>query len=250
MSEPSNSGAAQPKPRKATGGYRYHKPGCGCIACRAARKRAEAALLGGPGIPTKAEITEITGRAPRTTGLLRGEDAPYSTANRAQRSVLDADVPFKINARTQRDRVAQWISLKTMNPQMTNAEIAKQLGLAPNTLSSIISRARREGWLTFSNPLDVIEHDLIPKTLDNINRRLDDGDKDVTIEAMKGFIVPQWKAARGITEDRVTVLALKIEMPEGDPAAVPRGTISGTPRLTLPDLADQVIDVEVNPSDS
>ncbi|MCA1839690.1 MAG: winged helix-turn-helix domain-containing protein [Actinobacteria bacterium] len=152
------------------------------------------------------------------------------------RSVLDADVPFKINARTQRDRVAQWISLKTANPQMTNPEIAKTLGLSPNTLSSIISRARREGWLTFNNPLDVIEHDIIPKTLANINARLDLNDKDVTIEAMKGFIVPQWKEARGLNENKVTVLALKIEMPEGDPSAVQRGTISATPRLTLPPL--------------
>lgn len=145
--------------------------------------------------------------------------------------------------------MAQWIALKTANPTMTNAEIAGKLGLAPNTLSSIISRARREGWLSFSNPLDVIEHDIVPRTLENIRTRLDENDKDVTIEAMKGFIVPQWKEARGLQDNRVTVLALKIEMPEGDPSLVPRGTISGTPRLTLPAIDAQLIDPAEPPSE-
>lgn len=147
--------------------------------------------------------------------------------------------PANYNAR---QRVATWISMRVAEPGITNIEIARRMGILPATLNNYIYVARKAGWLEFSDPLLRLEHEIIPKTIDNLNSFLDAKDKQVTIEVAKGTIFKMFQESKGISEAPKTILALKIEMP---PAAegmvkVATGMVVGTPRM--------VIDAELLPT--
>jgi hypothetical protein len=81
------------------------------------------------------------------------------------------------------------------------------------------------------DPLLRIEHELIPKIVNNLNHFLDEGDRTVTIEAAKGVVFPQYRESKGITETKIAILGLQIQLPEsGDMTQVGRGMISGMPK--------------------
>ncbi len=151
--------------------------------------------------------------------------------------ILDADAPPEMLAKatvwgtSARDRVAQWIYFRATEPGITNAEVARRQGIQPGTLATIIMRAKRQGWLQIENPMDRIEHELIPKIVENLNTFLDRGDRTVTIEAAKGVLFPQYREAKGIVENKIAVLGINIQLPEGEGDSLARrGSIVGVPK--------------------
>lgn len=140
-------------------------------------------------------------------------------------------MPMVATGRTARDRIAQWIYMRAKEPGISNAEVCRRLGISAGTLSSCLTKARREGWLKMEDPLLRIEHELIPKIVNNLNHFLDEGDRTVTIEAAKGVVFPQYRESKGITETKIAILGLQIQLPEsGDMTQVGRGMISGMPK--------------------
>jgi Winged helix-turn-helix DNA-binding len=173
-------------------------------------------------------------RDPET--ILGALDGPVAKVDGVD--ILDADAPPEIlgtvtvGGSSARDRVSQWIYYRATNPGITNAEVARRLNIAPGTLNTILSRARKAGWLKIENPMDRIEFELIPKIVENLNTFLDKGDRTVTIEAAKGVLFPQYRESKGIVENKIAVLGINIQMPEGEMALEPvrRGAIAGIPK--------------------
>lgn len=118
-------------------------------------------------------------------------------------------------------------------PGIKSNEIARRIGISPKTLYAYISQANREGWLKFDDPISRIDHEIIPKVLDNISEFLDQKDKTVTIETAKGTIFKQYQDEKGLGEVSQTVLALKIETVEPDRVKVITGHIVGKPKALL-----------------
>lgn len=126
-----------------------------------------------------------------------------------------------------------WLQWKAMEPKLTHMDAAARLGIASQTLTNLLHRASKSGWLTFENPLDELEYKQLPKVNEVINYHLDQGDKDVAVKLAQATIWKQYAASKGVTENPTTVLALKIEMPEGfTPSGTPniKGVIVGQPR--------------------
>ncbi len=141
--------------------------------------------------------------------------------------------PGKYNTRDKspRARIATWLAMRSVEPGIRNSEIADRRGISVGYLRDMIYKARKEGWLQFSDPMDQIEYGIIPKVVDNLNYFLDKKDRSVTIETAKGTLFKQYQESKGISDAPHTVLALKIEAPEPgtEPIAI-SGHIVGKPR--------------------
>lgn len=132
-----------------------------------------------------------------------------------------------------RHRVKMWLQWKALEPGITQAEAAKRLGIAPQTLTNTIYKASKRGWLQFENPLEDLEYRLLPKVTNVLSNALDNGDTDVAIKTAQATIFKQYLDNKGVRDTPNTILALKIEMPPGYESANPpsiKGVIVGTPR--------------------
>ena len=154
-------------------------------------------------------------------------------------TVLEADYPDleskpKNTPRNKlhRARIAAWIKMRYDEPGISNKEIAERMGINPKYLSTLIWRASKDGWLTFDDPMNVIEYKLIPKVAENLEYYLNKRDKIVTLETAKGTIFKQYQESKGISDAPQTVLALKIEggSPSGSEVKAVLGQIVGKPR--------------------
>lgn len=199
-------------------GWLFHKPGCKCRPC-AGKAKALAVGAGGEG------------------DLER--DLPKPAAEVDPKQVIHANHPYdpkKHGAiligqdRTVRGRIREWLKHRTLNPAMSNADIAAKLGIGVTTLNSYICRAAREGWLKFDDPLERIEHEIIPQVVDNLNHFLKAKDRTVTIETAKGVLFPTFQASKGVNQAPITVLALKIESIDPSQVKAITGHIVGVPR--------------------
>lgn len=217
MSDAANPNPAPAKPGKA-GGPDFHKPGCRCNACVARRRKAEALAE---------RAGQDTAPAPLqqdSSGVLNDTDVALSVAD---------DKPVLVGTDRQRHRVKMWLQWKAIEPKLTHAEAAARLDIAPQTLTNLLHRASKAGWLQFDNPLDELEYKQIPKVNEVINYHLDQGDKDVAVKMAQATIWKQYAAAKGATDQPTTVIAFKIEMPPGieNAASIPvKGVIVGQPR--------------------
>lgn len=185
-----------------------HKPGCHCPPC-------------------KGKAKAIASRAGD------GRDQVEPTPPQAQpQDVVHADgLPLIIrNDRSARARVAQIVKYRIQG--LTNKEIAEKLDLAHGFVRNLISKAAKEGWLKFEDPIDRFENEIVPKVVDNIDYWIEKKDKRMTIEAAKGAgIFKSHQALRIDGAAPQTVLALKIEMPSnGEEAKAVTGHIVGKPR--------------------
>lgn len=196
--------------KKGTGGAPSHKdPACPCAACTRRRANEAIALAAGTGGDALAP-------------------APVETP-----ATLNADAPFQVTYRSvARERIEQWLRLRLKNPDITNSEAARQMGVGRSALQGHIARAVREGWLQFTEPVSRIEHEVIPKAVDNLSELLDQKDKTATLETVKNTVFKQYLESKGVHEMPTTILALKIESaPEGaTDVQVLTGQIVGAPR--------------------
>jgi hypothetical protein len=194
------------------GGWKTHKnPDCTCPVCSAQRRKAEALAL-----------AARDGRSPN--------EALFVSPKNAKKQ-LNADLPdIVIQGRTARDRILQWMDLRAKDPSRTTADIAKELGIVPHTLYGIITRATQEGWLKFEDPMSRMDHEIVPKIMDNYVKLLNAEDKTATIEGMKGTAFKTYQDAKGINDSPQTVLALKIETMDPANVKVVTGHVVGKPR--------------------
>lgn len=149
-----------------------------------------------------------------------------------------------------KQNTATWLKMKAANPDLTNKEIAKELGISVNTLQNTLYKAKKEGWLTFTDPLEDLRYGMIPKIADNLNLFLDARDRTVTLEAAKATLFRRYQTEEGIAEQPSTILALKIELPEGfsrDNLPKPKGVIVARPN-TFVDA--EVIEVKTDLPDA
>jgi transposase len=191
------------------GGITNHKPGCPCPPCSSRARKAEA----------------LAGRAREL------DSNPLSVLQEVVYPDQEQHGPILIApGNSKRARVGQWLAIRTAEPGLSNPDIAKRIGISPQTLNAVINSANKEGWLKFDDPLSRIEHEIVPKTIDNLNYWLDQKDKTVSLECAKGTTFKVYQASKGALETPNTVLALKIEMAEGDSARVIAGHVVGKPR--------------------
>ena len=141
----------------------------------------------------------------------------------------------KRTTRYQRGVIAEWIKLRTIEPDITNLEIAQRMGIHKQYLYRTINQAVKEGWLTFDDPMARIEHEIVPKALDTISQHLDAGDGKMAIEVAKGAIFPAYKESKGVSQHGTNIaIALKVELPEGVGAPeIIEGQIVGKPKISI-----------------
>lgn len=159
---------------------------------------------------------------------------------KGEAQVLNADLPVltatpekgdDINRSLYARRIiVEWIALRSLEPDITNKDAAARMGIGRPTLQTIITRAAKEGWLKFDDPLNRLEYQVLPKVVDNINRFIEEGDKTVTLETAKGTLFPAYRERQGISDASQTILALKIEPADNQEVKVITGQIVGTPR--------------------
>jgi len=198
--------------KKRVGGPAYHKAGCQCRGCGPRRRAAEAlAKSGGVG----------------GTALV-----PQSQQSKGK--VINADLPpVVIRGNSLRDHISHWAAIRLAEPGTHTKDIARRLGLSPYTLYGYISQAHKQGWLQFDDPISRIDHEIIPKVLDNLSEFLDQKDKTITIETAKGTIFRQYQEEKGAGDAPQTVLALQIETAEPSQVKIITGHIVGKPKALL-----------------
>lgn len=190
-------------PDKATG---RHKKNCECGAC-VARNRLKEAIAS-----SARDGGDVTVVIPRE-------------------AALNADFPDVVRPKDkQRQIIVKWLELRAANPQLKHSELAEQLGMGEKALRALINRSVREGWLKFEDPISRLEHEVIPKVVDNLAYLMDKKDPKATIEIAKGTIFKQYAQSNGIVENPVTVLALKIEPSDASGARIFNGVVVGKAR--------------------
>lgn len=167
------------------GGPSTHRTDCRCRPCTAARTRAAKAVANGAGIASGT----ITARA--ITPKLR--QTPKA-----------------------REHVAQWLALRLAEPTLTPTQLAERLGISKSRLHQAIRQGVRERWLQLDDPMELLEHQLLPKVVNGLDELLttgaSKGDKVAIIETAKATLFPVWRDHQGLKEGAQVNFALKIEM--------------------------------------
>lgn len=111
-------------------------------------------------------------------------------------------------------------------------QIAKELHIGAGTLRNYIYLAGRNGWLTaesIANPVETIEYTLLHKVVRNLDRSLDSDDKDergrVTEKLFDATMAKHWAPVAAGPQQ--TLVAIRIEHPQGPPQQVREGTVQG-----------------------
>lgn len=220
------SSATEPNPdspRAGRGGTHFHNPDCTCNPCTA-RRRTEEALAESAG-DGGAALVAMDGEAQVEADIIVPPVWRQHKNHAGSRAII-----------------AEWLKLRALEPDITIKAASAKLGIHRSTLHAIINRGTKAGWLRFDDPLSRIEHQIIPKVLDNLNHFLDARDKTVTIETAKGTVFKTFQESKGITEGNNTVLALKIELPPGvSETKVAMGSISGKPKIIIDEVTDDAL---------
>ena len=118
-----------------------------------------------------------------------------------------------------------------------NETIAKELNLSERSLNQYLWMAGKNGWIPrkrgFIDPKDDLEFDLAHKVVKNLGDLLDSDDaetkKEVTLEVAKGTLFKRF-GDQNTQAPQTTVLAVRIEMPAGEPTIIRDGTTGGRGR--------------------
>ncbi len=122
---------------------------------------------------------------------------------------------------------------------MTDAEIAKALGLAPSTIRPYLYKAGRNGFIDiFDDPKDQLEYQMLHKVVRNLNEGLDDSARHETsgmmVKTQVALKVAEMTIAKRFNEpvtaaQASTIVAIRIETPSGPAPEIREGTTGGTP---------------------
>lgn len=130
------------------------------------------------------------------------------------------------------------MAIRAIEPDLKNSDIAARLGISTRSLNTYIAHAVKEGWLRFDDPISRVEHEIVPKALDNLSSLLDQKDKQTTIEVAKGTIFKTYQEAKGISDVPRTVLALRIESSGNPDIKIISGQVVGKSK--------EIIDIEAH----
>lgn len=126
-----------------------------------------------------------------------------------------------------------------------DAEIATALGIgSTTTLRNYMWRAGKNGWLTeeIDNPRDRLDYDIMHKVVRNMDEALDDPDDErrdkMTVEVARGTIFKSYDQQGISNAPPLNVLAIKIEMPDGEAPKPREGTMIGAPAYLDGEVAD------------
>jgi len=124
---------------------------------------------------------------------------------------------------------------------MKGQAVADMLGVKYDTMKSYLQRATARGWLnlsSFNDHEDKVEYVLADKAIRNANELLDERDKDMTIETLKGTgIFKQHQAVKMENTTNVGLaLKVQVEMPtfSGPVPVVRPGSVGGTAGVQIP----------------
>lgn len=127
-------------------------------------------------------------------------------------------------------RMAQCVALRLVG--LSAKQIAEQLGLEQTTVNQYLYVARQKGRL--ADVAEILDHQVVPMAVENLIAGLAEGDKEYTIEVLKGR-----GAFRTHTHQQSTGssgpmhLQISVEMPKGAAGTVidvTPGQIVGVPR--------------------
>ena len=118
-----------------------------------------------------------------------------------------------------------------------NETIAKELQLSQGSLNQYLWMAGKNGWIPrkrgFADPKDSLEFSLAHKVVKNLGDLLDSEDaetkKEVTLEVAKGTLFKRF-SDQNAQAPQTTVLAVRIEMPAGEPTIIRERTTGGRGR--------------------
>lgn len=122
--------------------------------------------------------------------------------------------------------------MKAEEPNLTHKEIAAKLGITLSTLNNCLVQARKQGWLTFEDPFNKIQYEMIPSNVDKVQALMEAGDQKTIIEVFKQLTAPAYRESQGINDNKGDnmMIAIKIEMPPPDQMPIVRGVIIGEGR--------------------
>lgn len=219
-----------PNPR----GFYAHKLGCTCTPCVRSKKAIP------PGAGAGDVGTGGTSLEPTTPKLKPNEYYVKRHKVRGKPAVLNADLPpIIVKGRSARDRVLEWLELRTIDPTLTNKAIAAKMGISSGHLYSLLSLAAKEGWLQFDDPVQRIDNQIVPKVLDNLNEFLDQKDKAVTLRTAEGTVFKTYQEAKGVSDVAQSVLALNIQLAEPSNMKTIEGHIVGRPKVLEGERSEQ-----------
>lgn len=209
------------------GGPDFHRPNCRCNACVARRRKAEALTeRAGP------DTASATLQPPQTDVLV---DLDVALTVGQEAILAQRGKATLIGTSLQRDRIKKWLQWKAIEPKLTHADAAARLDIAPQTLTNLIHEATKAGWLQFRDPMAELEYEIIPEANRRVKAAILGGDTDTAVKLSQATIWKQYAASKGAIDTApTTVLALKIEMPQGvDASNLPtiKGVIVGQPRV-------------------
>jgi hypothetical protein len=130
------------------------------------------------------------------------------------------------------------------------SEIAAALNIKESNIRPYVWRASKNGWIDFDDPADSLEFRLLPKVMKNLDEALDDHTRHMTsgvkvkdalsVEIAKGTIFKRFDQGVGVAPQ--TIVAVKIEMPEGPRPQVRDGNeVGGVPAHIIDaEMADGV----------
>lgn len=127
-------------------------------------------------------------------------------------------------------RMAQVVALRILG--LSSSQIADKLGIAVNTVNQHLYVARAKGKL--SDVGAILDHQAVPMAMDNVLAGLAEGDKEYTLEVLKGrgaFRTHTHQASTGSTGPMH--LQIQVELPKsahGTIIDVGAGQVMGKPR--------------------
>lgn len=135
---------------------------------------------------------------------------------------------------------------------MRGHEVSDYLGVPYETVRTYLKRAVAKGWLTIGsldNPDDKVELVLVDKAIRNANELLDDRDKVMTLETLKGTGVFKQHQAMKVENTTNVGVALKVQiemppLPSNMPLPTVRdGSVGGAQGVNIP-LDAEIIELK------
>jgi hypothetical protein len=117
---------------------------------------------------------------------------------------------------------------------LDEGQIAEQLSLGKGTIRNYIYLAGKHGWLNedvmMANPVERIEYGLLHKVVRNLDASLDSDDKaeraQVTEKLFDATLAKHWAPVVASGQAQ-TLVAIRIEHPQGPPQVIREGTVQG-----------------------
>jgi DNA-binding transcriptional regulator LsrR (DeoR family) len=130
---------------------------------------------------------------------------------------------------------------------MKPAEIAAALNIKESNIRPYVWRASKNGWITFDDPEESIEFQLLPKAIRNLNDALDDTVRhqtsgmtvgtQVALKVAEGTIFKKFDQVNAAAP--TTIVAVRVEMPDGPRPQVREGNeVGGVPAHVDAEVVD------------